>query len=90
MMSSDDAISFEEAYRRLQETVEQLEQGGLPMEESLALYEQGMRLVTLCTRRLADADMRLLEIDAALGVALGQLEDVGAAVDGSADAWDGE
>ena len=86
----DDGISFEEAYRRLQETVEQLEQGGLPLEESLALYEQGMRLVTLCTRRLADADVRLLEIDAALGAALGQLEDVGAAVDGSADVWDRE
>ena len=75
----DGAISFEEAYQRLQATVEQLEQGGLPLEESLALYEQGMRLVTLCGRHLAEAEVRLLEIDSALGATLSQLEDVGSA-----------
>ena len=86
----DGAISFEEAYQRLQATVEQLEQGGLPLEESLALYEQGMRLVTLCGRHLAEAEVRLLEIDSALGATLSQLEDVGSAADEALGPWERE
>ena len=89
-MMGDGAISFEEAYRQLQETVEQLEQGGLPLEESLALYEQGMRLVTLCGRHLAEAEVRLLEIDSALGATLSHMEDVGSVPDDAPGPWERE
>ena len=69
-------LSFEEAYRLLQQTVEQLEQGALPLEEALVLYEQGMNLVTICAGHLDQAEVRLLQIDEALGEALGNLDEV--------------
>ena len=35
---------FEELYKKLEETVESLEKGGLSLEQSIALYEEGMKL----------------------------------------------
>ncbi len=42
--------SFEDAYRQLESVVQKLEAGGLPLEESIALYEEGMRLAQICSR----------------------------------------
>ena len=69
----DGALDFEAAYAALQEMVEQLEAGGLPLEETLALYERGMRLVAHCSRHLDGAELRVLEIEAALGESLAAL-----------------
>ena len=76
MIDDPGTPSFEEAYRLLQQTVEQLEQGSLPLEEALALYEQGMNLVTICASHLDQAEIRLLQIDESLGAALGNLDEV--------------
>lgn len=87
-MTVDEALSFEEAYRRLQETVEELENGALPLEESLALYERGMDLIALCARHLAEAEVRLVEIDSALGAALSALDEPPVDEEGLGDAWE--
>ncbi len=47
-------ISFEKALLRLEEIVEELERGDILLEESLALYEEGIRLYRLCIERLND------------------------------------
>ena len=52
-------ISFEEALNELQSVVERLEAGKAPLEESLALYERGVELVTLCNQRLDSAEQRV-------------------------------
>ena len=46
-----------------------------PLEEALALYEQGMRLTALCTAHLQQAQVRIVQIDAALAELLGQAGD---------------
>lgn len=66
--------AFEAAFHRLRQVVEELEQGGLPLERSLELYEQGMQLVALCAGQLEQAELRLLEVDSALGQALSALD----------------
>lgn len=57
-------LSFEEAYRQLEAVVQKLEAGGLPLEESIALYEEGMQLAQICSRQLDAAELRVTQITA--------------------------
>ena len=52
-------LSFEEAFRELENIVQTLEQGTTTLEEALALYEQGVRLATYCEKLLEDAQLRV-------------------------------
>ncbi len=51
--------SFEDAMARLEGIVEAMESGKLPLEQMLEQYEQGSRLVRLCTGKLAAAEQRI-------------------------------
>jgi exodeoxyribonuclease VII small subunit len=53
------AATYEEAFRRLEEVIEALESGDLPLEQSLLLYEQGASLAAYCTRILDEAELRV-------------------------------
>ncbi len=52
-------LSFEEAFERLQATVQKLEEGGLALEASIEQFELGMRLANLCTNMLDRAELRV-------------------------------
>ena len=52
-------LSFEAALAELEEIVDRLEGGEVPLEESIALYERGAALRERCTRKLRDARMRI-------------------------------
>ncbi|MFL6276281.1 MAG: exodeoxyribonuclease VII small subunit [Blastocatellia bacterium] len=52
-------IDFEAALRELEQIVEQLEAGDLPLERSLALFEQGVGLSRDCQKRLDEAERRV-------------------------------
>ena len=56
---SDDAPRFEAALKQLEEIVQRLEKGELPLEESLKLYEEGIRLSRLCHQKLEEAEGRI-------------------------------
>lgn len=62
MSAKKDQESFEELYRRLEETVGRLEQGGLSLEESLKLYEEGMALARRCQGLLDAAEQRITRL----------------------------
>lgn len=51
--------SFETLFARLEEIAAQLEEGGVPLERSVELYAEGMRLAERCQRLLADAEQRV-------------------------------
>jgi exodeoxyribonuclease VII small subunit len=51
--------SFETSLQALEEIVHKLEQGDLPLEESLGMFEQGIRLVRECQERLNEAERRI-------------------------------
>ncbi len=55
-------LAFEEAFRRLNETAEALESGGLPLAQATALYEQGMALVQKCNQLLNEAELKITEL----------------------------
>jgi len=51
--------SFEEALKGLEAVVERLESGEAPLEESIRLFEEGMRLSETCRKRLDEADRKI-------------------------------
>jgi exodeoxyribonuclease VII small subunit len=55
-------VAFEDAIRRLGQIVEQLERGDLPLEESLALFEEGIKLARVSQHRLDKAEKRIEEL----------------------------
>ncbi|MBK8251567.1 MAG: exodeoxyribonuclease VII small subunit [Polyangiaceae bacterium] len=55
-------LSFEESTRRLTDIVAQLESGDLPLEQSLALFEEGVRLARAAQARLDNAEKRVDEL----------------------------
>ncbi|GAA2331940.1 hypothetical protein GCM10009854_03920 [Saccharopolyspora halophila] len=52
-------LGYEAARDQLAEVVKQLEAGGLSLEDSLALWEKGEALATVCERHLAGARERV-------------------------------
>lgn len=56
---------FEEVMDRLQAVVEQLEEGDLPLEQSLMIFEEGVRLSRAGAKRLDEAERRVEELLAA-------------------------
>ena len=54
--------TFEDSVRRLGEIVEKLEAGDLPLEESLALFEQGIHLSRDAQARLDAAEKRVEQL----------------------------
>ena len=61
----EDEAPFEEVMERLQAVVEQLEEGDLPLEQSLAIFEEGVRLSRAGAKRLDEAERRVEELLAA-------------------------
>jgi exodeoxyribonuclease VII small subunit len=52
-------IDFEGAMRDLEQLVERLEQGDLPLEESLAAFERGVMLTRSCQSALKEAEQKV-------------------------------
>lgn len=57
--TNPDPTDFETAMAELDEIVRTLEQGDLPLEQSLALFERGVRLSRFCHDRLEGAEKRI-------------------------------
>jgi|GEM_PF-844561 len=63
-------ISFEQALEELKEIVQTLERGEKPLDEALSLFEKGVSLVALCTKRLDEVERK---VEALLRAEDGQL-----------------
>ena len=62
-------ITFEKAMERLEEIVNSLESGESPLDKSLSLFEEGVKLVKLCNEKLEKADesvKKLINVDGEL------------------------
>jgi len=57
--------TFEDALGKLESIVEAMEDGELPLEQLLARYEEGTRLAKLCQEKLAAAELRIRQLEAA-------------------------
>jgi exodeoxyribonuclease VII small subunit len=55
-------LTFEEAMARLEVIVSQLEKGDAPLEESLALFEEGTGLMKQCSQALDKAEQKVAKL----------------------------
>jgi exodeoxyribonuclease VII small subunit len=58
-MPNDKPKSFESSLEELERIVRDLEQGELPLEKSLEMFEQGVKLSRECQERLNQAERRI-------------------------------
>ena len=64
--------TYEARYARLQELVTQLETGELPLDQAIALYEEGVRLAAECQALLDAAELRVQQLQS--GATAGDLD----------------
>jgi len=61
-VTSEKKISFEEAMNKLEQIVDRLEEGDVPLEEAIAFYKDGMELSKLCHDKLKSVEEQLTQI----------------------------
>ena len=59
MAEQEAPIDFEKSLEQLEKLVEQMEQGDLTLEQSLAAFEQGVKLTKTCQNALKEAEQRV-------------------------------
>lgn len=52
-------ISFEEAMKALEEIVEKLEEGDVPLEKAIAYYQDGMKMSKICSDKLTNVQEKM-------------------------------
>jgi exodeoxyribonuclease VII small subunit len=57
------SLPFEAALERLEQVVEAMERDDLPLEELVAKYEEGMKLAQACQARLAEAELKIQQLE---------------------------
>ena len=55
-------MTFEQAMKRLEEIVTQLEAGEVPLDKSMALFEEGTKLSAFLSKTLDEAEQKVLMI----------------------------
>lgn len=58
-MAKKRSDQFEDALKRLQEVVEKLEKGDLPMEDAMDCFSEGIRLAQFCHKKLEEAENKV-------------------------------
>lgn len=53
------SASFENALQRLEQIVESMEEGEIPLDDLLRKYEEGNELLKVCNKRLRDAELKI-------------------------------
>jgi len=59
------SLPFEEALKRLETIVNAMESEDLPLETLLTKYEEGTRLARACQEKLADAELKIRQLEKA-------------------------
>ena len=55
-------LTFEQQIARLEEIVSALEQGDVQLADSLALFEEGTKLISACTKQLDQAEQQVVKL----------------------------
>lgn len=55
-------LSFEESVARLDDIVKHLENGDMPLSESLSMFEEGTKLISACSKMLDEAEQKVVKL----------------------------
>ena len=56
-------ITFEKAIEELEDIIKSLEQGDVPLNNTIELYERGAKLKDFCEKKLKDAEIKIKKIN---------------------------
>lgn len=59
MKKETEELQFEEAVAKLESIVESLENGDVPLEKAIDLFQQGMQLSQLCNQKLEQVEQKI-------------------------------
>lgn len=62
MSEEKQELSFEEAMEQLQTVVDRLEEGDVPLEKAIAMFQEGMQLSKLCHDKLTNVEKQLEQV----------------------------
>lgn len=62
MSHKDKELSFEEAMKELEEIVQKLEEGDVPLEKAIHYYQEGMKLSKVCNDKLVHVQEKMVKI----------------------------
>lgn len=60
-------LTFEQGMSQLEKLVARMEQGDVPLDEALKVFEEGMKLVAVCKQKLAQAELKVEQVVNAQG-----------------------
>ena len=55
-------MKYEEAIKKLNEIMEKLESGDIPLDKTFEFFEEGKKLLNFCKKQLSEAEGKLLKI----------------------------
>jgi len=58
-----ESLTFEDALKKLEATVEAMEAGDLPLEALLNRFEEGTHLAQICQAKLAEAELKIQQLE---------------------------
>ena len=61
-MSKEKDNNFETNLKKLEAIVDKLESGDIGLEDSVKLYEEGMKIKKICDKKLKDIEMQIKKI----------------------------
>ena len=76
MTNKDNMGTFEELMQKLETIVEKLEKGGLSLEDSTQIYEEGMKVAVDVTKRLTESELKISNIRERYQEIFEEIEDV--------------
>lgn len=59
MGEKKEEIKFETAMKRLEKIVEELEKGELDIDKSLEIFEEGIKMSRVCSKKLSEAEKKI-------------------------------
>lgn len=62
MIDMEKNVSFEENMKKLAEIVTELEKGDIPLEKTVELYGEGVKLSAVCKNQLDEAKIKITEV----------------------------
>ena len=58
-------LTYEQALKKLEDIINKLNEGSIPLDESITLYEEGIKLSEFCMKKLDSAKQKIINLNEA-------------------------
>ena len=58
-------LTYEQALKKIEDIINKLNEGSIPLDESISLYEEGIKLSEFCMKKLDNAKQKIMNLNEA-------------------------